>query len=135
MFWLCFVRLDFQGRLGQTEINDITSIYGKDSYLGYTKWVDKILTGDEEKLKAWIKSLPENDSRGVSKSMLSKLQEKLHEVLVGKDNTHISNTQEKSEENDKISFRITPEEDARWLDGHTSLGSLASAHLTHESAA
>jgi hypothetical protein len=44
--------------------------------------------------------------------MLSKLQEKLHEVLVGKDNTHISNTQEKSEENDKIYFRITPEEDA-----------------------
>ena len=33
-----------------------------------------------------------------------------------KDNTNISNTQEKSEENDKISFRITPEEDAEYMD-------------------
>jgi len=35
----------------------------------------------EEKMKAWIASLPENDKRGVSKSTLSELQEKLHEVL------------------------------------------------------
>ena len=58
-----------------------TDGHGKDSYAGYAAWSKNILSGDEEKLKAWIASLPDNDKRGVSKSTLSKLAERLHKVL------------------------------------------------------
>lgn len=75
------VAIDLNGNFNEVAVNDITSMYGKDSYTGYAAWSKNILTGDEEKLKAWIASLPENDKRGVSKSTLSALEERLHEVL------------------------------------------------------
>ena len=76
------VAIDLNGKFNELEVKDITSMYGKDSYAGYVAWANNILAGDEAKLKAWIASLPENDKRGVSKSTLSKLQERLHQVLL-----------------------------------------------------
>ncbi len=75
------VAINLSDSFNEIEVNDITSMYGKDSYAGYAAWSKNILSGDEEKLKAWIASLPDNDKRGVSKSTLSKLAERLHKVL------------------------------------------------------
>lgn len=119
------VAIDLKGRFNQLEVNDITSIYGKDSYEGYANWAENIITGDEKKVKAWIQSLPENDRRGVSKSMLSRLQEKLHEVLVaGKDSIKNPSMQEnggnnsQQEENGggRVSFMVSEERDADYMD-------------------
>ena len=76
------VAIDLNGKFNEIEVNDITSMYGKDSYAGYASWAVNILSGNMEKFKAWIESLPENDKRGVSKSMLSVLQEELQRVLL-----------------------------------------------------
>ena len=75
------VAIDIQAKFNNAEVNNITSLYGKDSYDGYASWAENIIAGDDAKLKTWIESLPENDSRGVSKSKLAVLQEKLNEVL------------------------------------------------------
>ncbi len=88
------VAVNLDGSFNGLEVNDITSMYGKDSYEGYSKWANNIIAGNEEKLKAWIESLPENDIRGVSKSILSGLQEKLHEVVSAhKGTTDVSDVQ------------------------------------------
>lgn len=76
------VAIDLNGEFKEIEVNEITSMYGKDSYAGFSAWSENILLGNELELKAWIASLPVNDKRGVSKSTLSKLQERLQEVLI-----------------------------------------------------
>ncbi len=66
-------------------------------------------------MKAWIASLPENDKRGVSKSTLSELQKRLHEVLsdvtkVG-DNSYIAKENEENVSEDTAEYRIREDEE------------------------
>ena len=132
-----------KGRFNQLEVNDITSIYGKDSYEGYANWAENIITGDEKKVKAWIQSLPENDRRGVSKSMLSRLQEKLHEVLVaGKDSINNPSMQENGENNSRadgngggrVSFMVSEERDADYMDAVEKGDSEKAGRMVREAA-
>ena len=137
------VAIDLKGRFNQLEVNDITSIYGKDSYEGYANWAENIITGDEKKVKAWIQSLPENDRRGVSKSMLSRLQEKLHEVLVAdKDSIKNPSMQEnggnnsQQEENGggRATFMVNEERDADYMDAVKSGDAEKAGRMMREAA-
>ncbi len=106
------VAIDLEGNMDKLEVNDVTSLYGKDSYLGYKNWADSIISGDVDKLKKWIKSLPEHDVRGVSKSTLEILVSKLNENLSGgKDTENIGTEQAIAQKNaeEGVKFALAPD--------------------------
>ena len=76
------VAINVEGNVYGTDVNDVTSIYGRENFGDFARWEEQGLleTGNYEKFKAWLASLPEYNSRGERKTMLEKLGTKLQQI-------------------------------------------------------
>ena len=75
------VAINMDGKQGNMEVNDVTSIYGRENIEDLIRWGEKDLVegGNVEKFEALITSLPEYNSLGERKSALQEFAAKIKE--------------------------------------------------------
>lgn len=75
------VAINMDSHQGGMEVNDVTSVYGRENIEDFVRWAEKDLLedGSREKFEALANSFPENDIRGNLKPALQELAAKIQE--------------------------------------------------------
>ena len=76
------VAINMEGNQNGIEVNEITSVYGRENFMDFARWPEKGLLeqGDYKKFQAWFTSLPEYNSQGESKAALEKVGAKIRQI-------------------------------------------------------
>ena len=76
------VAINMEGHQNGIEVNEITSVYGRENFMDFARWTEKGLLeqGDYKKFQAWFTSLPEYNSQGESKAALEKVGAKIRQI-------------------------------------------------------